>query len=229
MAQHTAFSKMPLRNVVAYVRASTDEQKLGPKAQANAIEAFCTSQGLVPVAFYIDQGVSGASPLDARKGLLEAMTHVRELKCDLVIAKQDRLARDVYIALTIERSMPKGCSILSADGTGNGNDPASQMLRTILQGMSQYERALIRERTKAALAALKRQGKRTGSIPYGFTIVEDNMLVPNPEEQAVIQRAKELFSTGISQRAVVRALDSIGIRGRGGKPMSLSQVQRFFS
>ncbi len=84
----------------------------------------------------------------------------------LVIAKRDRLARDVAVrdderAAKVRREGP------GADGTANGDSPADAFMRTMLDGAAAYERALIRARTKAALAAKRARGERAGAVPYG--------------------------------------------------------------
>ncbi len=213
---------------IAYLRASTDDQKLGPEAQRAAITSYALANGFHVLSFHVDQGISGASPIDARPALLAALTAVRTHKAKaLIVAKRDRLARDVLIAATIERSLPKGATIVSADGTGNGDQPADQLMRTILDGMSEYERALIRGRTKQALQAKKAKGERTGSIPYGYQLAPDAItLLPNEVEQATIQLAQDLRSLGLSHWKIVHSLKARGIQGRTGNPLGLIQVQR---
>jgi hypothetical protein len=52
-------------------------------------------------------------------------------------------------------------------------------------------------------------------------------LEPDPAEQVVVQRARQLREAGLSQRAIVRALAADGLRSRAGGMLSLSQVQRW--
>ena len=61
------------KKVVGYVRVSTDEQALGPEAQRNALEAWCRAQEAVQVAVCEDIEVSGATPLEKRPGLNQAL------------------------------------------------------------------------------------------------------------------------------------------------------------
>lgn len=224
-------------HAIAYLRVSTDDQKIGPQAQADLIIAFAQANHLNLIASYLDRGVSGATPPNERPALSQALIHARSLAhpsrkkgrptnpVALLVAKRDRLARDPLIALTIERSIP----VLSADNTANGNTPQDALMRSILDGMSQYERALIKDRTKQALLALKQRGLRySGSIPYGFKVTQGSrQLVQDPDEFKIIELIKRLFSQGLSQRAIQRELANQGIVGRGGKAFSLSQVQRF--
>ena len=128
-------------------------------------------------------------------GLARALVDLHERRAGiLVVARRDRLARDVGIALAIERAVTRsGARIISADGTGNGQTPADAFLRTVIDGASAYERALIAARTKAALAAKRARGFRSGEVPFGFTAVQDGRLVPCEREQ-VGPRERSLVS-----------------------------------
>jgi site-specific DNA recombinase len=163
------------RLAVAYIRVSTDEQRLGPEAQRAAIEAWAAREGIQVAAWRIDQGVSGGSDLGDRPGLVAALGELRALGAGLlVVAKRDRLARDVYVASTIERAVAQGgARVTSADGTANGDTPADAFMRTVIDGAAAYERALIRARTKAALAAKRARGERSGEVPYGMRLSAD--------------------------------------------------------
>jgi DNA invertase Pin-like site-specific DNA recombinase len=63
---------------VAYIRVSTDEQRLGPEAQRAAVEAWAAREGVQVAAWCVDQGVSGASAIEARPALCTALTALRE-------------------------------------------------------------------------------------------------------------------------------------------------------
>lgn len=223
---------------VAYLRVSTDKQENGPEAQRATIEAWGARGGIRLAAWHADQGVSGASELADRPALATALGELRVLGAGhLVVAKRDRLARDVYVAITIERAIEAcGARVTSADGTGNGAEPADQFMRTILDAAAEYERALIRARTKAALAARRAHGLPAGPAPYGYRAVATGAtnvrgrpatrLELHPDEQAVIARALELARRGASQREIATTLEGEGVRSRAGEPLSQVQVYR---
>jgi len=196
---------------VAYIRVSTEEQHLGPEAQLAAIEQWAARQGVTLVAIHRDIGVSGATPLADCKGLMAALEDLRVHAAGLlVVAKRDRLARDVMKSAMAEaRAEALGARIVSAAGEGDGTDPAAKLMRTIIDAFAEYERAIIGARTEAALAAKKVKGERIGGIPYGFSDV-DGKLVPNAEERAVILEAKYLSSNGLSMRGICAKFASEG-------------------
>lgn len=213
---------------VAYLRVSTDEQRLGPEAQRAAIEAWASREGIVIAKWFTDHGVSGAAAIDERPGLLAALDALADVGgAVLVVAKRDRLARDVVVAATIERAAAQHLArVVSADGTANGDTPADAFMRTMLDGAAAYERALIRARTKAALAAKAARRERVGTVPYGYRVDTDGAaLIEDGAEQAVLAEVRALRSAGLSVRSIASALAAKGIAStRTGKPYGKSQV-----
>ena len=216
----------PLR-AIAYLRVSTDKQELGPVAQRATIEAWAAREGLQVVAWHVDT-VSGAAPIDARPALLAALDGLTSERAGvLVVARRDRLARDVVASAMIERlAARKGATVASADGSGNGAGPEAEMMRGILAVFAQYERQIIRGRTRAALRAKRARGERAGTVPYGFTADSAGRLSPHAGEQAVQARVREMRAAGVPLRAVVAVLEREQLVGRTGRPLALAQVAR---
>jgi DNA invertase Pin-like site-specific DNA recombinase len=214
---------------VGWIRVSTEEQRLGPEAQRAAIEVWAQREGVNVVAWYCDQGVSGGSDLDERPGLIAALGALREHSAGvLVIAKRDRLARDVYVAATLERAIAAaGARVVCADGVANGDSPADEFLRTILDGAAAYERGLIRARTRAALGAKRARGERVGSVPYGYRLAEDGRTLRQDDaERAVVDWVLALRSAGLSLRAIVEECRLNGVKSRAGRAFTKTKVER---
>lgn len=220
------------RTAVAYLRASLEDMRLGPEAQRAQIEAYAAREGITIAAWHVDQGVSGGADLEDRPGLVAALGDLRAHRAGLlVVARRDRLARDVYVAATIERAAAgAGARVVAADGTANGDTAADAFMRTILDGAAAYERALIRGRTRAALAAKRAKGERTGECPYGYTVADDGKtLVADEAEQAVLAEVRALRDAGLSHRAIVALLASKGFVNRAGKPHAKTAVTRMLA
>jgi DNA invertase Pin-like site-specific DNA recombinase len=213
---------------IAYLRASTSEQHLSPSAQRASIEAWAAREGVTVVAWHVDAGVSGGAELAARPALLAALAGLRAHRAGLlIVAKRDRLARDLVIAATIERAADgAGARVVAADGAGNGDTPSDALMRGILDVFSAHERAVIRARTSAALQAKRARGERAGTVPFGFSADADGRLVPNAAEQSVIAIVAELRAAGLSLRAIVAELAARGVRSRGALPLALPQVAK---
>lgn len=210
----------PLR-VVGYVRVSTEDQRLGPAAQREALEVWCASRKAELVAVHEDLGVSGATPMDRRPGLQGAIEDLLLQGAGvLLVAKRDRLARDVVVAAMVERLVEhSGARVQAADGTGNGVGPEAQLLRGIVDVFAQYERALIGMRTRSALAQKRARGEKTGgAVPYGFRLAADGVhLLEEPREAAAVARARALRLEGASLPRIAQVLAQEGFlpRSRG--------------
>ena len=89
------------------------------------------------------------------------------------------------------------------------------------------ERRAIAERTSTALQHMRAQGRRVGSVPFGFALHTDGeTLVEVASEQTVIAEARELRSGGMSLRKVASALALKGYKARNGRTLDPKQVQR---
>ncbi|HWB79953.1 MAG TPA: recombinase family protein [Nannocystaceae bacterium] len=210
------------------MRVSTDEQHLGPDAQRDAIDRWCAAHGVHVAAEFVDRGVSGAAPLDRRPGLLAALDAVRSTGAGLlIVAKRDRLARDIVVAAMIERLAERaGARVVTASGVGNGTAPEDLLLRGIVDVFAQFERAIISSRTRAALAVKRGRGERIGRVPFGFRLGDDGVhLVADDGEQETIAMLSKLRES-MSLRAVAEYCLANGIRARDGEwwPSTIQRV-----
>jgi DNA invertase Pin-like site-specific DNA recombinase len=207
-------------NTIIYTRVSTTEQGesgLGLAAQMAACEQFAAKSGHTITACHTDAGISGAAGLEDRPGLMAAVAGLRRGDA-LVIAKRCRLGRDQMAILMIEKAVSrKGATILSSDGVGNADDPASQFMKNVIDAASVYERGLIRSRTKAALAAKRRAGELAGEVPFGWTADEDGKLIEVADEQTILRIIGELRQAGVSLRKIAAILTESGHRTKKGK------------
>jgi DNA invertase Pin-like site-specific DNA recombinase len=219
------------RTAVAYIRVSTDDQKLGPDAQRAAILAWAGREGVEIVGWHTDHGVSGAAPLDRRPGLMAALAGVGKTT-DLVVAKTDRLARDVMLAAMVERMVERaGGRVLSADGVGNGGGPEAALMRSMVHAFAQYERALIAGRTRVALAAKAAKGERVGAVPVGYTVADDGRTLERDTgaEGALVAAVIDAHARGLSLRAIAVELAAAGHTTRAGGAVQPTQVRRILA
>lgn len=148
--------------VVAYTRVSTHEQGrsgLGLDAQRAAIERFCASEGDLDVIEWFAEVQSGkrmSDVLTERPVLAAAMARAAAEKATIVVSKLDRLSRDVHF---ISGLMVHGVPFIVAE-LGRETEP---FLLHLFAALAEKERALISQRTKAALAAKKARGEKLGS------------------------------------------------------------------
>ena len=90
-------------------------------------------------------------------------------------------------------------------------------MRGIMDVFAQYERAVIRTRTRAALKVKRERGEKTGGrVPFGFSLDADGIhLVENESEQAIIAIVLDLRRDGMSIRAIAERLNTDGVPARG--------------
>jgi DNA invertase Pin-like site-specific DNA recombinase len=145
--------------LVAYIRVSTARQGqsgLGLEAQTNAIETHAKSVGGSVVQIYRE--VESGRKSD-RPELAKAIAHAKRIKGKLVIAKLDRLARNVAFISTLMES--------KAEFVACDNPHANRLTLHILSAIAEHEAEMISQRTKAALKAAKARGMLLGSARPG--------------------------------------------------------------
>jgi DNA invertase Pin-like site-specific DNA recombinase len=151
--------KEPRRLLVGYCRVSTSRQGrsgLGLEAQRAAIEHFATTEGFELLKVYVEvETGAGADALDRRPQLAQALEEARRRRCAVIVAKLDRLARDVAF---ISRLMSQRVRFIVAE-LGEETDP---FVLHLFAAMAERERALISARTRDALARAKARGIKLG-------------------------------------------------------------------
>ncbi|HEY5484617.1 MAG TPA: recombinase family protein [Propionibacteriaceae bacterium] len=156
-----------MSRTIAYIRCSTEEQadsRAGLEAQRAAILAEAKRRGWdeADVTFIEDAGFSGKN-LD-RPGIEAALDALRHRKADtLVVSKLDRLSRSlVDFAGLMDRASREHWALIALDLNVDTSTPAGEAMAAMLATFAQFERRLIGERTKSALAIKKAAGVRLG-------------------------------------------------------------------
>jgi DNA invertase Pin-like site-specific DNA recombinase len=207
---------------VGYVRVSTEQQAesgLGLQAQEAAVTAAASRLGLELPRIFVDAGTSGGLGIEDRPVLLDAVGTLKRGDV-LLVAKRDRLGRDVIAVAMIERLIAKrGARVISAAGEGtDSDDPAALLMRRLIDSFAEYERALIAARTRAALAAKRRRAERiSGHLPYGFKLAANaRTLEPEDGEQAVVRLIRSLRASRMPFRRIAADLNARGLTTRSG-------------
>lgn len=203
---------------LAYLRVSTEEQAssgLGLGAQAAAIDNSVTLRGWEPLAgTFADEGVSGKIAPAKRPALSEALALLDAGEADvLVVAKLDRLTRSVAeLSTLLDRAERARWSLVILDADVDTTTAGGRLVANVLGSVAEWERMVISERTKAALAAKKAEGVKLG----------------RPNEQSVdnLLRVRELRAGGTSIRGIVEAMNDEGRRSAKGGRWHVATVQR---
>lgn len=151
--------------VIGYARVSTSEQadsRLGLEAQRAAILAECRRRGWELIEMLED---GGHSAKDLRRpGIRLALEALERKKADaLVVGKLDRLSRSMLdFTSLMEKAQRQGWALVALDAPVDTTTPAGEAMASVLAVFSQFERRLIGQRTKEALAQKRAQGVRLG-------------------------------------------------------------------
>jgi DNA invertase Pin-like site-specific DNA recombinase len=217
--------------VVSYIRVSTQRQGssgLGLEGQRAAVETFCRENGCDLLAEFqeVESGCKSDRPI-----LRQALARARTAKAVLLIAKLDRLARNVaFIANLMEAGVEfRACDL----------PQANRLTVHIMAAVGEAEARAISDRTKAALAAYKARGGRLGasnplcrSLTHALRVKgaaasgRRNTTLARESNAEPTAIARDLHRQGTTLRAIAAELDTRGVPTRTGKPWSHVQVLR---
>jgi DNA invertase Pin-like site-specific DNA recombinase len=193
---------------IAYYRVSTDRQGksgLGLEAQRAAVGAYLASVDGTLLAEFTEVETGRRND---RPELQKALAACRKHKARLVIAKLDRLSRNVAF---IAAMMDSGVEFVACD-----NPHATRLTLHILAAVAEHEREMIASRTKAALQAAKARGVRLGL--NGKQLASENHSTALVRANRIRPVLTELVRSGMSSRQIAVELTRRGIATpRGGR------------
>ena len=208
-----------MKSIVAYIRVSTTSQGrsgLGIESQREALTRFAKEVGFDIVAEFVEiETGKGSDALDRRPQLAAALAKARAMRCSVVVAKLDRLSRDVhFISGLMAHRVPFVVTELGPDV-----DP---FVLHLYAALAEKERALISGRTKSALAAAKAKGVKLGNPHIEAARGEAVAAIKAEADRAagsVLPIIAEIKKSGASTlRAIAEALNARGVpTPRGGR------------
>ena len=210
--------------VIGYARVSTEEQADGTSLaeQRRQIAGLAMSAGLEGLQQIEDSGVSGAVPIFQRPAGVQLANLRRGDVC--IVAKLDRLSRDVADALTVIREWEAAGVRLIINGWGECIGPhaqgnAGRLMLEVMAVFAGHERRVLKERQRDGQAAKRRAGGHIGgSAPFGYRkegAGRAARLEPDPAQQAALATVRELGAQGLASRAIAAA-----VRDRHGLAVS---------
>lgn len=224
-----------MSNLICYLRVSTQKQKvsgLGLEAQKGIIEHYRSSGNHNVLSEYeeIETGRNSQRPV-----LAEAIAHAKRAGATLVIAKLDRLARNVQFISTL---MNAGVDFVACDMPS-----ANRFVLHIYAAIAEEEARMIRERTRAALAAKKAQGKKLGAAnpkiaaalegkrgwkKASIAALDVRARLHRERYEPIIPLVKTLRERGETFQAIATTLNEQGYRTMSGREFHKGQVSRVY-
>lgn len=212
---------------VAYLRVSTKKQGrsgLGLEAQKEVIKHF-TSDGTV-ISEFIE--VESGKDIDNRIELKKAIAKAKKEKAFLIVAKLDRLSRDVEHIFKIKKQLGdlfKSCDLPNTDS----------LTLSIFAGLAQREREIIGIRTKVALAQKKKQGVKLGKIENltskgrakGVKAIKAKAL-KNENNQRSMELIQLYKSQGLTLEQIANKLNDNGFKTARNKSFHKTTVSRLY-
>lgn len=222
-------------NFVAYFRVSTAKQGesgLGLEGQMATVEAFSKTHGGTIMRCYTE--IESGKKSD-RQELARALGHAKRAKATLIVAKLDRLARNVAFTSQV---MESGVEFICCD-----NPHANRLTIHILAAVAENEAKQISERTKSALQAAKARGMKLGSSRPGHwdgiehkrrsglakaqeRAAQVRVELANEAYADIAPMMKELRDAGETLQSIADKLNNDGHTTRRGKPWNQTQVSR---
>jgi DNA invertase Pin-like site-specific DNA recombinase len=207
-----------MKTAIAYTRVSTGKQGrsgLGLEAQRAALARFAEAEGYQLLqTFQETETGKGADALERRPQLAAALKAARQNKAPIIVAKLDRLSRDVhFISGLMMHKTPFIVAELGAD--------ADPFMLHLYAALAEKERATISRRTKDALAAKKAQGVKLGGLNAKGIQNRDEA-----KERAEALRPVFVELGGASAREIARVLNERNVATPTGAPWSAMTVNR---
>lgn len=217
-----------LSQAIAYVRHAPGDR--GPRAdqQREAIEKWAKAHKTSIVQWHTDEGPAENTTLDDRHGLMNALLALRTREAGvLVTLTRDRLAKDSIALAMIERLVSREEAKIAyvKDKDEPASEAEAKLKKKLVAAFAEYERALMRVRTRAAVAIKRSRGEMTGRCPWGYHLAADGKtLEPDEREQNILAVVRHMRSSGRKIREIVGALREMGVVGRNGKPIGPTRV-----
>jgi DNA invertase Pin-like site-specific DNA recombinase len=177
------------------------------------------------VTEYSDAGVSGAKPLEERKGMRELMRD----KPDVILAwKMDRYARSVSEFLRLVAwAEPNSVRIATTDNVVNTTTATGRMVATVLAALAEWERELIKGRILDGQATRRQQGRWvSGFAPYGYAIERRDGAAYLVQHSPEIEHVRKAVDSLLVDGTVASTSRMLGIGERQWRRMLMNGILR---
>lgn len=215
---------------ILYTRVSTSkqvEQGTSLENQEARLRQYADFHGFADAELITDEGLSGKTT--DRPGFQLVMDAVKKKAVDAVIVYSlSRFARNTVATLEAVSLMNRnGITFHSLTEQVDTDSAVGRFFLAVLAALAQMEREQIGERTRSVLQHKKRNGERTGQVPFGKQETADGKLVDHEMEQITIHRVHDMRASGMKYAAIAETLQRQGITNKAGRvKWSKTQIWR---
>ncbi|NLT14033.1 MAG: recombinase family protein [Clostridiales bacterium] len=205
----------------AYIRVSTDDQmEYSPDAQLFELRKYADYHGyIIPEEYiFIDEGITGRNT--KKRDEFQRMIGTAKIKPKpfdaILLWKFSRFARNRTDAVVYKSMLRKdlGINVISISEP-IGDDKMSILLEAIIEAMDEFYSINLSEEVKRGMTEKARRGELQSTPSFGYT-VENNLLIPHPEEAKLVREIFERFINGEGYLSIAKWLNSIGAKTHRG-------------
>ncbi len=226
-----------LVSAVSYLRVSTEDQAregFSLDAQRDRIRAYCVARGYSLLREFVDDGFSGRTTnrpafeqlMQAVRHGLEAGGHTDRIGA-VVVAKSDRLNRNLYDFLATQREMQRHkVHFASVDETIDTRGPFGRFFVQLIAAFAELESGIIGERVRQGMRQKALQGGFNGmSAPFGYNVTSGGLRV-NRKEASAVRRICRWRRQGKSLGWIATRLNAEGVPTKKGRLWTRRQIFR---
>lgn len=223
---------------IGYIRVSTEEQVKhgsGLEIQINEIKEYCKKNNIELLHVFEDAGVSGANDVAKRKGLNNLFDYCKENRVNkVIITKMDRLARDLYIQLWIEKELKiYDIEVLSINEDNlNGDDYMTKAMRQMVGVFAELEKNRISDRLLRGRRTKANKGiKASGNTPIGYRYQyseqgKNPVVVIDAQKAEIVKKIFSSYLKGYSLQKIANELNRKFITTERGNEWSKQTIQK---
>lgn len=219
-----------MKIAAAYIRVSTDDQlEYSPDSQLEVIRKYAKLNGyIIPDEFiYIEEGISGKTA--SKRPQFIKMIGAAKLKPKpfdaILLWKFSRFARNREDSIVYKSMLRKqlGIDVISVSESV-GDDKMSILTEAMIEAMDEYYSINLAEEVKRGMTEKASRGECCTAPPFGYRL-ENKLLVPHPDEAAIIKKVFEDYNNGIGMLKIAKNLNVIGIKTHRGNKIENRTVE----
>lgn len=222
------------QQAACYIRVSTEEQtEYSPEAQRRALARYAQQHHMTirPEHVYVDAGISGrkAETRPAFMAMISAAKQKPPPFSAILVHKFDRFARNREDSIVYKSMLRRQCGVQVISITEHlEDDRMSLILEAMLEAMAEYYSINLGDEVRKGMLEKARRGELQTAPPFGYR-VQENTLVPVPQEAMIVREIYRRFLAGASMVSIARWTQQMGALTHRGNPLDSRRIRYILS